>query len=887
MSSTSRNNSVNYLMGFSVHQPTIGSPLQFFPAMGSQQLDEMIDAYVPGDATILDKRAAVSMEFFEHTMATNELFKFFMVYPTLGSTNTSPTMDSGYHSGFTTSPVMSEGQWNSYSSQMLSPSSSKNSNPDFSNLPGMKIMTKDGRDVTNSASRGCKTKEQRDHAHLMRIMKACESCKKKKTKCDPSHKRSAASTSSGKITKKASKAPRLAAAPPQIAAKQASTATEFDQILSGSSSSLDSFFTESLNAPSDAFSTEWDQFIQYDEEPTESIPYDYDFFLDPAGFFSPSTTASFPSSSTSPSQLPITPIDRDVNITDDIPEGHDHKPILPYLNPGGVEAGSNYVDFNLYSPQSSFLDEDLELVKEVAASPIQSQRLHRHRRRRTDARQEAANSMPGFEFSNALDDDGTYSYQHNVISDAVGNGLFHDTSNYMHQWSEGTTMVDATSRGGVHDSPHASIVSDSQAESSYSPVNAGPAGLSMVDNVLESVTSEGLYGRETIYRQTPSRPLSDRGSLQSPTVLSTAEYGTERLRGRRVVPQGGWISHSSSVSAITPTESPSSQPYVLRSCGQDDLSSTIPSVKNCASTSTTRSGIIIQATIGNKAMGAIRNITPSTPSLELQVSQHTLPNIRRAATAQTSVWRVPSPQASPSQLPSPVTAASSRNTNSLTSELSSRATSKVKQQMTRALVFVDAQHSVADRGSAGAWNSGGEFQYLTGAGQSFPAMGNQSVFSDTLPMISVIAGLGAFSLIASLSSCHTTIVKGNRLIKGVQSAVSGRVARCITAMLLLSIALCAPSPLISFLSMSALPIVAGCIQPQQHTSSPTASPPSSNAPHSHTLPYTSQPRIDLVDKFEATYTTIVRMVRCDLARKLKFEETLRPRRLLSHQTAHV
>ena len=41
-------------------------------------------------------------------------------------------------------------------------------------------MTKDGIDVTNSAGRGTKTKEQREHAHLMRIMKACDACKKKK-----------------------------------------------------------------------------------------------------------------------------------------------------------------------------------------------------------------------------------------------------------------------------------------------------------------------------------------------------------------------------------------------------------------------------------------------------------------------------------------------------------------------------------------------------------------------------------------------------------------------------------------------------------------------------------------------------------------------------------
>lgn len=47
-------------------------------------------------------------------------------------------------------------------------------------LPGFSIMTKDGIDVTSSAGRGTKTKEQREHAHLMRQLKACADCKRKK-----------------------------------------------------------------------------------------------------------------------------------------------------------------------------------------------------------------------------------------------------------------------------------------------------------------------------------------------------------------------------------------------------------------------------------------------------------------------------------------------------------------------------------------------------------------------------------------------------------------------------------------------------------------------------------------------------------------------------------
>jgi len=59
---------------------------------------------------------------------------------------------------------------------------------DFSGMPSMRIMTRDGRDVTNLISRTSKTKEQREHTHLMRILKACDDCRRKKSRCDPSHR---------------------------------------------------------------------------------------------------------------------------------------------------------------------------------------------------------------------------------------------------------------------------------------------------------------------------------------------------------------------------------------------------------------------------------------------------------------------------------------------------------------------------------------------------------------------------------------------------------------------------------------------------------------------------------------------------------------------------
>ncbi|KAI1141020.1 hypothetical protein F5Y05DRAFT_296278 [Hypoxylon sp. FL0543] len=391
MSHMSRNSSSTSLMGFSVHQPAIGAPLQFFPAMGSKQLDEMIGTYVPGNAPIAEKRATVSMEFFEHTMATGELFKFFMVYPSLGSTTGSPAssmLDSGYVSNFT-SPVMSESQWTRTGNASSSPSepqghksSSKKASlsSDFSHLPGMKIMTRDGRDVTNSASRGCKTKEQRDHAHLMRIIKACDSCRRKKVRCDPSHKRSAgSSTKTSKKTKKTATASAPPPAPPQPALdslEQFLFTPSFD-ITNDAGSSFDSVVPEPFVDPT----MDWDQFVHFDEEPTEAVPYDYDFFFDAAGHLSPTSSNSFSSSQ------PITPAQAlgAENLSIGVTEAEVQAPLPPYLNPGG-EAGNNYADFNLYSPGSSTgLDDDPSLSKEVAAGPrLEHTQYSNHQRQLDD-----------------------------------------------------------------------------------------------------------------------------------------------------------------------------------------------------------------------------------------------------------------------------------------------------------------------------------------------------------------------------------------------------------------------------------------------------------------------------------------------------------------------
>lgn len=495
MADMSRNSSITSLVGFSVYQPALGAALQFVPEMGSKELDDMINAYVPGPASILDKRTAVSLEFFDYTIHTGELFKFFYVYSPIsatGSPASSSMHDSGYGSNFNTSPVMSESQWTQSmpsaaapqtnsrkSSKKTASSVPKSQVADFSQMPGFSIMTKDGQDVTNSASRGCKTKEQRDHAHLMRIIKACESCRKKKTRCDPSHRKAVKAQSASESNGRASKAKKAAtttksASVASMKAEPAMVASSFDSGTSGSFT-LDQNFTSALEPVTD----NWDQFIQYDEEYAETVPQDYDFFYDPAAYFSPSTSNT--SSQVPSPHYPVTPptaatpghvfvpaeaptflqtiarerivdtmntdatdvglaqtqplgsraasVHRDVTGTDAYGTDSSQKPMLPYLAGDAVDAGNNYVDFNLYSPASSFLDEDPGLVRDIASSTrdrhhhsnqrsSSGHRLDQYRRTDTLADQLLATDLIAHVGDGTLTDHGDNRIVNNAITDS-------------------------------------------------------------------------------------------------------------------------------------------------------------------------------------------------------------------------------------------------------------------------------------------------------------------------------------------------------------------------------------------------------------------------------------------------------------------------------------
>ncbi|KAH6630106.1 hypothetical protein B0J18DRAFT_393313 [Chaetomium sp. MPI-SDFR-AT-0129] len=397
MAGMARHGSVGAYNGFSVCQPALGASLQWLPAIGTAELDDMINAFLPGPASIQDKRAHISMDFFEYCRLTGETLKFYPLpattfTPVTASPATSVLYDSGYASSFNHSPVLSDqGSWTqspltfgaatseaktkssrSSVSKKSSSSSSRQQTVDFASHPGMRILTKDGRDVTNSASRGCKTKEQRDHAHLMRIIKACDACKKKKVRCDPSHrKRTASQTSPSQSEQKPAKKAKKAEEPPpapvvNAAAMDFTPAGDFTaETFDFSSLEVDNY----LQQDSEEF---WNEFIALDQAPAPAVnpatsvdDFLFDSFTDFQSFISPSSDSS---SSTPPSQIltPVTP-DRSrqspiagpvSDLTSDVADVISSADLsVPYLNPG-VAHGTDYMDFNLYSPGPEVYEED-------------------------------------------------------------------------------------------------------------------------------------------------------------------------------------------------------------------------------------------------------------------------------------------------------------------------------------------------------------------------------------------------------------------------------------------------------------------------------------------------------------------------------------------------
>lgn len=378
--------------GFYVFQTALGSPLQFHPALGTSELDSLMDAYLPYPGTIKDKRASISVDFFEHFRLTGESIKFYEVPNWVNSATSSPnsTQDSGCGSSFTTSPFASTWSWDpienasastpSTSSSVSTPqipsrrsrqssrkqsASSRVGANDFSHLPGMKILTRDGRDVTNAATRGCKTKEQRDHAHLMRIMKACDSCKKKKVRCDPSHKTRPSPVSLAEQLSRPAKKARVSHTQP----KPEMTAPPFDPAILGNPTSLPALPDSFRFEPFDFFNdtpldeqTSWDEVFRFNGELDSAFPGGLDELPELQQPTIPSVPTRSPASGyLDPCDVPVALAQPGDMLVQDVPK-------LPYMEKN--DQPHNYVDFNLYSPTSSFADPEPSTSTGLSVEPI-------------------------------------------------------------------------------------------------------------------------------------------------------------------------------------------------------------------------------------------------------------------------------------------------------------------------------------------------------------------------------------------------------------------------------------------------------------------------------------------------------------------------------------
>lgn len=368
--------------GFYVFQTALGSPLQFHPALGTSELNSLMDAYLPYPTSIQEKRASISVDFLDHYRCTGESIKFYQVPDYwVGSTSSSPSsaQDSGYGSSFTASPMAPTWSWGpalatpaastpstsssvptpqmsprrrKQSSSARQPTSSRVKMSDFSDMPGMKILTTDGQDVTNTATRGCKTKEQRDHAHLMRIMKACGTCKKKKVRCDPSHRTIAGATSpASPIPRQAKKA--------RISTQQfqpGMAVPSFEPVISDNSAPIlplaDTFeldvFDPTFLHETPAEDADWEEFLRSNGELDSMLSGGLDCLTDiQPGIQSAPPRPPVLSMLPDPSDLSSAIVKDGSLLVPDIPK-------LPYMEMD--EAPHTYVDFNLYSPSSSFSD---------------------------------------------------------------------------------------------------------------------------------------------------------------------------------------------------------------------------------------------------------------------------------------------------------------------------------------------------------------------------------------------------------------------------------------------------------------------------------------------------------------------------------------------------
>ncbi|PHH49428.1 hypothetical protein CFIMG_005862RAa [Ceratocystis fimbriata CBS 114723] len=390
--------------GFYVFQASLGSPLEFHPAQGTALLNEMIDIYVPGSASIGEKTGIVSIDFFKYSQTTGLSSKFYSIpsralcnTPSLASTDSSsvsplqPTWNCPLTPAKTATSRTPEPIVHCVSRSSKSPSAStstaapittliraRTAATDLSQIPGMKILTKDGVDVTNSASRGSKTREQRSHAHMMRIVGACESCRRKKVRCDPKHRSSTSAAAISAITRSQAASSqsrkslaRKKAAAAKAAQKEAQAPSQLSQSAQTAVSGVCEPSQPNIDEPIsflDAEINNFDDIMNWGESaiPPE-ILQDYEIF--DKNILSPNfgSSAGSPGVAFRPPSNPIalsgsnadTAVVKTAanNRSDSLPTTQKTNTAYDSSN-ASLSTATEYADFCLYSPSNSFSDED-------------------------------------------------------------------------------------------------------------------------------------------------------------------------------------------------------------------------------------------------------------------------------------------------------------------------------------------------------------------------------------------------------------------------------------------------------------------------------------------------------------------------------------------------
>ncbi|TGO35699.1 hypothetical protein BHYA_0149g00120 [Botrytis hyacinthi] len=489
---------------FTITQPFLGAPLQFQPALGSKELEELIDAYVVGDACKQDKLSTVTIDFYNHATVdinTGSLVRRYDVMPLTFGQSPSQSQTSGLSPPiFTPSPASSATFADStYSSTSTPPNRTRGSRVTKKTkkdttkksaevrLPGFSIMTKDGIDVTNSAGRGTKTKEQREHAHLMRIIKACDECKRKKIRCDPSHRR-ASHTNTPRASASSRPSPP-SQSNPSPAASTPSLSRETTQGSEQSSPPVDSFSIEDFVLfPEDdlnqwnpemaipGFDTQYNDFSMTNYENFPDFDTDFSTMNDNISFDFPVYDQS---SSFSP-QLS--------NTTSHILNYHNTQPL------SSADVNSQYFSQTQPQPDLDFFESFTNIPN---FSPTHTQQAHP---------QGLPNEDPGK----------IHSYEHATTARSQTHNISSVLSTANTQTSGANILNDFSTTFGL--SPTDSSYQSQGSENGF--VSTGP------DNAYDSATGSGV---DSGIEQSPRSESSDSGH----ETVSSTEKGRSRSQRNR------------------------------------------------------------------------------------------------------------------------------------------------------------------------------------------------------------------------------------------------------------------------------------------------------------------------------------------------------------------